>query len=52
MEKWSMSDIDGFLQMYHAGELTKHETEMLEAILRRLGWSNLLNRKSYETAVA
>lgn len=51
MNTWSMSDIDAFLQMYHAGELTEQETEMLKAILSRLGWSNLLIRKGYETAI-
>lgn len=46
----SMSDIDGFLQMHHTGELTEHETLMLKAILRKLGWTHLLNRQSYEAA--
>lgn len=47
----SMSDIDGFVRMYHGGELTRPETEILETILRRLGWTHLLNRKSYESLV-
>lgn len=41
----STSDLDAYLAMYHAGELTKYETGLLKAILRKTGESHLLNRK-------
>lgn len=47
---WSTSDIDAFLSMYHAGQLTAHESKMLAAILRKLNMMDLLSPRNYQAA--